>query len=68
MTAVPRGSILDRYAYSPAEAAQLIGCTRKHIYSLMSRGDLASVLIGRCRRIPRTELERLCGLDGGDAA
>lgn len=58
----------DRFAYSPAEAASKIGVSRKHIYELMTRGELHSVLIGRCRRIPRTELERLAGITPRDAA
>ena len=53
-----------RLAYSPAEAAAAIGVTRKHIYTLINRGELRSTLIGRARRIPCTELERIAGLDG----
>ena len=52
-----------RWAYSPAEAAQMLGVTRKHLYSLMARNELRSTKIGNARRIPRTELERLAGLD-----
>jgi excisionase family DNA binding protein len=59
--------LTTRFAYSPAEAAALLGITRKHIYTLMHRGELQSKLIGRCRRIPRTEVERLAGI-AGDAA
>jgi excisionase family DNA binding protein len=58
----------EPWAYSPADAARKIGVSRKHIYELMSRGQLHSVLIGRCRRIPRNELARLAGLSGPDAA
>lgn len=60
----------DRFALSPAEAAHALGVTRKHIYSLMARGDLRSTLIGASRRIPITEVERLAGIEGGpdDAA
>lgn len=59
-------SVPWRYAYPPAEAAELLGCTRKHIYTLINRGLLDSTLIGRCRRIPRTEIERLAGVAGDD--
>jgi excisionase family DNA binding protein len=55
----------DRFALSPAEAAHALGVTRKHIYTLMSRGDLRSTLIGASRRIPVTEVERLAGIEGG---
>lgn len=56
----------DRFALSPAEAAHALGVTRKHIYSLITRGDLRSTLIGSSRRIPITEVERLAGIEGGD--
>ena len=52
-----------RFAYSPAEAAQLLGLSRKGVYDLMSSGQLRSTNIGKSRRIPVTELRRLAGLD-----
>jgi excisionase family DNA binding protein len=61
----PTVPVVKRFAYSPAEAAAAIGVTRKHIYTLINRGELRSTLIGRARRIPCTELERIAGL-GGD--
>lgn len=48
-----------RLAYSPAEAANSIGVARQTIYNLMQRGELRSVKIGRSRRIPASEVERL---------
>ena len=51
----------DRFALSPAEAAHALGVSRKHIYTLMTRGELRSVLISTSRRIPITEVERLAG-------
>lgn len=55
-----------RIAYSPAEAAQAIGCTRQHIYTLLKSGALPSVRIGRLRRIPAAALVRLVnGEEGG---
>jgi excisionase family DNA binding protein len=56
----------DRYALSPIETAHALGISRKHVYALMARGDLRSTLIGTCRRIPITEVERLAGITGGD--
>ncbi len=50
---------LDRMAYSPAEAAEVLGLCRASIYNLMARGELRSASLGRARRIPRVELERL---------
>jgi excisionase family DNA binding protein len=59
-----RSQFRDRYALSPAEAAHALGVSRKHIYTLMNSDRLASRLIGSCRRIPVTEIERLAGITG----
>jgi excisionase family DNA binding protein len=46
------------------EAGELIGLGRSTIYKLMEAGDLASVHVGKARRIPLDEahayVERLC--------
>ena len=55
----------ERLAYSPAEAGAAIGCTRKHIYTLLQNGQLHAVKVGRLTRIRAEELHRL--LAGGDA-
>lgn len=67
MPVIDPSRALPRAAYSPAEAAALLGITRKTIYSLMSRGELRTTKIGRARRVPATEVARLAGLDGGGA-
>jgi len=41
------------------EAARRLALSRSTVYNLMERGDLAYVKIGRARRIPVDELERL---------
>jgi excisionase family DNA binding protein len=48
-----------RLAYSPDEIAELTGCSRQHIYNLMSRGELRSVKLGRSRRILHDDLVAL---------
>ena len=48
-----------RLAYSPGEAAALIGVARATIYNLMRCGEIRSTQVGRCRRISRNEIERL---------
>ena len=40
-----------RLAYSPSEAAELLGLSRARVYELMASGDLPSLRIGRSRRI-----------------
>lgn len=42
-----------------SEAARQLALSRSTVYNLMERGDLAYVKIGRSRRIPSDELERL---------
>lgn len=52
---------VGRLAYSPGEAAEKVGVSRQHIHALIKNGTLRSVLIGRCRRIPASEIDRLLG-------
>ena len=42
--------------YTIAEAAQLLALSRAHLYRLIERGELASVLSGRARRVSRAAL------------
>jgi excisionase family DNA binding protein len=46
-----------RYLLTPQEAAQSLGVGRTTVFRLLRTGDLASVLIGGCRRIPVTAIE-----------
>lgn len=43
--------------FKPEQAAVVLGIGRSKVFELMARGDLASVQIGRARRIPRESLE-----------
>jgi excisionase family DNA binding protein len=43
---------------SPEQAAELLGCRRTYIFELLARGDLASVKLGRLRRIPASAVEK----------
>jgi len=40
------------------EAAQALGVSRSILYQLVLAGDIASIKIGRSRRIPTFELEK----------
>lgn len=44
--------------YRPEEAAEALSVSRATIYELIAAGTLASVKIGRSRRITRDALER----------
>jgi excisionase family DNA binding protein len=49
----------DRLLVSPIEAANLLGIGRSKLYLLLQSGDLQSIRIGSCRRIPVTAIEAL---------
>lgn len=39
-----------------SQAADTLGLSRSKTYELIQRGDLHSVVIGRCRRVPTASL------------
>ncbi|MRX42353.1 helix-turn-helix domain-containing protein [Agromyces kandeliae] len=45
--------------YSPESAARLLGVGRSTVYELLADGSLASLKIGRARRIRREDLVAL---------
>jgi excisionase family DNA binding protein len=44
---------------SPEEAAEALGCHRSFVFALLARRELGSLKLGRLRRIPVSEVERL---------
>lgn len=52
-----------RLLVKPATAAELLDCTRQHVYELVARGQLRKVNIGRLARIPIEDVYRLAGLE-----
>jgi excisionase family DNA binding protein len=48
---------VDRLAYSPAEVAAALGCTRQHVTNLIAAGVVPSLKLGRRRLIRRDALE-----------
>lgn len=50
---------LHRLAYSVDDAAELFSVTRATIYRWITAGKISTVKLGGCRRIPRSELERV---------
>jgi excisionase family DNA binding protein len=47
---------MDKLLLTPTEAAAALGIGRSKVYELMQTGQLQSVHIGACRRIPREAL------------
>jgi excisionase family DNA binding protein len=66
LTAAENGVV--RAAYSVAETADLLGLSEATIYRLIGRGALASVLIGRSRRIPASAIQKALTVDMGREA
>ncbi len=50
---------MDKLLLTPREAADVLGIGRSLLYQLLRTGDVASVQIGRCRRIPAANLPEL---------
>jgi excisionase family DNA binding protein len=50
------------------ESAQALRLSRTHVYDLLARGELASVKIGRARRIPAQALDEYVDRLRADAA
>jgi excisionase family DNA binding protein len=44
--------VMDKLLLTPIEAAQALGIGRSKVYELLQTGQLKSVRIGCCRRIP----------------
>jgi len=66
---------MDKLLLTPLEAARALGIGRSTVYELMQTGQLASVHIGACRRIPAEDLAALvsrlreaCAASPGTAA
>jgi len=51
------GSPVHALLVTPVEAARRLSVGRTTIYALMASGELSSVTIGRCRRVPVTSLQ-----------
>lgn len=49
----------DRLAYSPSDAADILGCSRAFLYTLMVTGELPSCKIGSRRFVRRADLQEL---------
>jgi len=46
-----------KLALTPEEAAEALGISRSQMYLLIARDDVASITIGRLRRVPVTALQ-----------
>ena len=51
----------EQYLYSPIDVAKVMGISRSQVYNLMNGGHLASMHIGRSRRISRQQVTNYIG-------
>ena len=58
----------DQLLVTPEEAAHRLSVGRTTIYELMASGELRSVTIGRCRRVPVSSLSSFVSKLIGDVA
>ena len=49
---------MEKLLLRPVEAAQLLGIGRTKVYELLAAGELPSIKIGACVRIPVDELRQ----------
>ena len=47
----------EKLLISPQQAAERLSISRGHVYTLLARGEIESIRIGRARRIPIEALE-----------
>ncbi len=48
----PEDAGVLKFLYTPVEAAEALSIGRSTLYELLARGELRSVRIGSCRRVP----------------
>lgn len=54
---------MERRLLTPLEVAEILGIGRTKVFELIASGELESVAIGRCRRVPTEALDAfLAGL------
>ena len=51
----------QRLAYTVKEASELLSLSRAHLYRLLDLGLIASIHIGRARRITATQIDSFLG-------
>ena len=50
---------VSKWLLTVPEVMEILGIGRTFTYSLINRGDLESIKVGKCRRIPMTSVEHL---------
>ena len=50
---------------STAQTAEALGCSDKSVRTLIRKGELRAIHIGRVLRVSKAELVRFCSSEGG---
>lgn len=64
----PREESWERLAFTYDETAKAAHISRGKVIKMVKNHELEVVRIGRCVRIPRHAVLRLCGAEGGSDA
>ena len=49
---------MEKLLLKPCEVTQILGIGRSSFYELVAQGELPSIRIGRCIRVPSESLEK----------
>ena len=49
---------MEQLLLRPEEAAKVLGIGRSKCYELIMRGELPSIVVGKCRRVPSEPLRQ----------
>jgi len=49
---------MEKMLLKPSEVSQALGIGRSLVYELISQGEIPSVRVGRCVRVPKASLEK----------
>ena len=49
---------MDRLLLKPTEVAEILRIGRSLVYGMLATGELPSIRVGRCIRVPKASLEK----------
>jgi excisionase family DNA binding protein len=64
----PARALAEELTVTVEDAAALLGMSRGGAYNAIRAGEIPSLRIGRCIRVPSAALRKMLGLDDGRSA
>jgi excisionase family DNA binding protein len=58
---------VEKLLLTPEEAAEMLSIGRSKLYELLATGELASIRLGGCRRVPTEAIRQFVAQLGADA-